>query len=115
MTLYLTRFPNSESMRGWEDLFGRYGRLAGARYVHSYWRICFEDDRDAVDALGDLQGKKIDGVLLVLTEERPDSPKIPIVKPEMSSLRLFINGEVTLTNGSKVNIEPIEINVPIKY
>ena len=115
MSLYLTRFPDSPSTRDWKYWFGRYGRLAGVERFHSYWRICFEDDRDAVDALGDLQGKKIDGVLLVLTEERPDSPKIPIVKPEMSSLRLFINGEVTLTNGSKVNIEPIEINVPIKY
>lgn len=115
MSLYLTRFPDSQYKRNWEDLFGRYGRVAGVESVHSYWRINFEDDRDAVDALRDLQGKKIDGVRLVLTNERPDSSKNPIVKDEVPSLRLFINGKVTLTNGSKVNIEPIEINVPIKY
>lgn len=115
MSLYLTRFPDSQSRRDWENLFGRYGRLAGVERFHSYWRIGFEDDRDAVDALRDLQGKKIDAARLVLTEERPDSSKIPIVKREVSSLRLFINGEVMLADGSKVSIAPMEINVPIKY
>lgn len=120
MSLFLTRFPGSESTRDWKYLFGRYGRVTSVKYVHPYWSIDFKDVRDAADALRNEQGRMINGVRLVFTDERPESSKNPIAhntvnKAEVSSLRLLIQGEVTLINGYKVNIEPIEINVPIKY
>merc|ERR1711959_335211 len=71
--VYVGNLDHSVDERDIDDVFGKFGRISGiwiARKPPGFAFVTFEDDRDAEDAVRDLDGREMDREHLTAPHQR---------------------------------------------
>lgn len=66
MSLFIGRLNNDVRTKDLQELFGKYGTLKRCETKGTFGFLTFDDERDAEEAMEELQGREIRGARYVL-------------------------------------------------